>query len=72
MNFNNFAKATFLYQAPEKVNENTPITIKVSGKNQAGKLITGEQKIIVARGILNVSYANQIVFSTNITQARTI
>lgn len=72
MDFNNFSKANFVYQAPEKVTENTPITIKVSGKNQNGKLITGEQKLIIAKGIANVSYANQIVFSTNIPQARTI
>jgi len=49
MDFNDFSKATYIYQAPEKVTENTPITIKVSGKNQDGVLITGEQKLIIAK-----------------------
>jgi len=69
---NDFSNANFLYQAPEKVTENLPMVVKINGTNQDGKLITGEQKIIVAKGILNVSYANQIVFSTNIAQSRTI
>ena len=72
MDFNNFSKATFLYQAPEKVTENIPITINVSGKNQEGKIITGSQKLIIAKGIANMYYAGQIVFSTNVPQARTI
>lgn len=49
MDFNNFSKATFLYQAPEKVTENTPITINISGKNQDGLLVTGVQKLIIAK-----------------------
>lgn len=38
--FNDFGNGNFLYQAPNKVTENLPITINISGTNQAGKLIT--------------------------------
>lgn len=72
MDFNNFSKGTFLYQAPEKVTENMGTVVKIQGTNAEGKVITGEKRIIIAKGILNVNYAGQVVFSTNIAQARTI
>jgi len=72
--FNTFGprKGIFLYQAPEKIAQNMAAVIKAKGTNQAGKNIIGEKQIIIAKGILNVSYAGQIIFGTNTTQTTTI
>jgi hypothetical protein len=70
MTFNNFAQANFIYQAPENVSDNMPVTMTITGINQDGKLISGTQSVIVAKGILNVNYLNQIIYSTNAPASR--
>jgi hypothetical protein len=72
MTFNNFSQANFIYQAPENISENMSVAMTVTGTNQDGIQISGTQSVIVAKGILNINYLNQIVYSTNTPVSKTM
>lgn len=72
VDISNFSKWTFLYQAPKQVAENMTVHINISGNNQEGKLVTGRQSIILAKGVLNISYAGQIISSSAIKKNKSI
>jgi len=66
LTINNFADASFIYQAPDTVAGNMPVVLTITGTNNDDVLISGTQNIIVAKGILNISYLHQLVYSTNV------
>ena len=62
--FNDFQNTNGIYQAPDSVSDNTSTTISIEGISQDGRKIVAKQNIIIAKGILTVSYNNQNIFSS--------